>query len=118
MTTKDEALKLALEALEKLNLYEHDLGEEITTIKEALAQPTIKQSLTVEQKWTSEDTAYRPGGLAQPEQERKEFESVVRPVIEWLNAHWHPHVTVVITPTSAELSVGEIAYSTTEFIRD
>jgi hypothetical protein len=52
------------------------------------------------------------------EQQQKEFESVTRPVIEWLNANWHPHVTVVITPTSAELSSGEIAYSTSEFVRD
>ena len=82
---------------------------------QALAQPPEQEPLFAGLIAQHEGLAEE---LAQQEQERKEFESVVRPVIEWLNAHWHPHVTVVITPTSAELSVGEIAYSTTEFIRD
>lgn len=42
------------------------------------------------------------------EQQRQEFEAVTRPVIEWLNANCHPHVTVVIEPTSAVLSEGTI----------
>ena len=55
--TKDEALKMALEALER---GETELRwKAITTIKAALAQP---------EQWTPEDMAYRPGGLAQPEQ--------------------------------------------------
>lgn len=52
------------------------------------------------------------------EQQRKEFEAVTRPVIEWLNANIHPHVTVVISPTSAELSEGTIAYTTYDYLRD
>jgi hypothetical protein len=52
-----------------------------------------------------------------PEQ-RKEFEAVTRPVIKWLNANCHPHVTVVVTPVSAELSEGTIAYTTHEYLRD
>lgn len=38
------------------------------------------------------------------DQQRQEFEAVTRPVIEWLNANCHPHVTVVIEPTGAMLS--------------
>ena len=37
------------------------------------------------------------------EQQRKEFEAVTRPVIEWLNNNCHPHVSAVIEPTRAEL---------------
>ena len=46
------------------------------------------------------------------DKKREEFESVTRPVIEWLNANYHPHVAVVIEPTSAVLYEGEIAYTT------
>ena len=52
------------------------------------------------------------------DEKRKEFEAVTRPVIEWLNANCHPHVTVVVTPVSAELSEGTIAYTTHEYLRD
>ena len=38
------------------------------------------------------------------DKKREEFESVTRPVIEWLNANCHPHVAVVIEPTSAVLT--------------
>lgn len=34
------------------------------------------------------------------------FEQVCRPVIKWLNDNQHPHVTVIITPTNAELTEG------------
>ena len=39
--------------------------------------------------------------------EIEEFEALARPMIKWLNDNWHPHVTVIITPTSAELLSGE-----------
>lgn len=44
---------------------------------------------------------------------RKEFEELARPLMKWLCEHCHPHVTVIITPTTAELlegvgSLGEI----------
>lgn len=60
---KDEALKMALEALkyaaEQVFCQNNDdtIALAITVIKEALAQ--------AEQQWTPEDTAYRPGGLPQ-----------------------------------------------------
>ena len=46
--------------------------------------------------------------MTMTEQQRQEFEAVTRPVIEWLNVNCHPHVTVVIEPTKAELSEGTI----------
>ena len=52
------------------------------------------------------------------EEQRKEFEALTRPVIEWLNANCHPHATVVIEPTSAVLSEGTIAYTTHDYLRD
>lgn len=51
------------------------------------------------------------------EQERREFEAVTRPVIEWLNKTCHPHVSVVIEPTRAELLEGVCAYPTNDYIR-
>lgn len=49
---------------------------------------------------------------------RQEFEALTRPVIEWLNRNYHPHVTVVIDTTSAELLEGSIAYTTNDYLRD
>ena len=47
------------------------------------------------------------------------FEELARPMIKYLCKNYHPHVTVIITPTSAELleglkSVGRIE----DYIRD
>lgn len=47
-----------------------------------------------------------------------EFEAITRPVIEFINQNYHPHVTVVIDPTSAVLSEGSIAYTTNDYLRD
>ena len=41
-----------------------------------------------------------------PEEKRDEFEAVARPMIEWLNINCHPHVSVVISSTNAELLEG------------
>ena len=57
--TKDEALKLALDALEMFGRGEGGglpLTVLVHDLREALAQP---------EQWTPEDMAYRPGGLAQ-----------------------------------------------------
>ncbi len=48
----------------------------------------------------------------------REFEEVTWPVVAWLNANCHPHVTVVIQPTSAELMEGTTAYTTLDYLRD
>lgn len=47
-----------------------------------------------------------------------EFKCLCDPLIKWLNDNFHPHVSVYITPTSAELSSGETAYTTEAFLRD
>ena len=52
------------------------------------------------------------------DEQRQEFEAITRPVIEWLNANCHPHVTVVIEPTGAMLSEGILAYITHDYLRD
>ena len=52
------------------------------------------------------------------EQQKKEFEDITRPVIEWLNANCNPHVIVVVEPTSAVLYASEVAFSTHEYVRD
>lgn len=49
----------------------------------------------------------------------KKFEELARPMIKYLCENYHPHVTVIITPTNAELlqglkSTGDI----TDYIRD
>ena len=52
------------------------------------------------------------------DEQRKMFEEVTRPVIEWLNANCHPHCSVFVTPIGAELSEGTITYMTHEYLRD
>jgi hypothetical protein len=37
------------------------------------------------------------------EEQRKEFEEIARQMIRFLNDNYYPHVTVIITPTKAEL---------------
>jgi len=40
------------------------------------------------------------------EEQRKSFEEAAKPMIQWLNEHCHPHVSVNVDCTSAELSEG------------
>ena len=39
-------------------------------------------------------------------EQQAEFEVLVRPLIQWLNNNCHPHVSVTVTPTNAELHEG------------
>lgn len=48
----------------------------------------------------------------------EEFQSVTKPIIKWLNDNHHPHMSVLITPTGAELLEGNISFQTEEFWRD
>lgn len=48
----------------------------------------------------------------------KDMESVVRPVINWLNDNANPHAIIVIDGTSAVLYSGEKSVLTDEFIKD
>ena len=36
-----------------------------------------------------------------------DFKSASLPLIKWLNENYHPHVTVIVTPTSSELLEGK-----------
>lgn len=52
------------------------------------------------------------------EEQREEFNQAAKPLLKWLNDNCNPHVTVVVTPISAELSEGVHSLSTMEFVRD
>ena len=39
----------------------------------------------------------------------KEFEQLARPMMQYLCENYHPHVTVLITPTNAELLEGKMS---------
>ena len=43
------------------------------------------------------------------EEQRKSFDEVARPLIQWLCENVNPHHTVIVTPTGAELLSGAIS---------
>lgn len=48
-----------------------------------------------------------------------EFKEIAKPVIKYLCENFHPHTTVVITPTGAELLEAQMATGPIlEFIKD
>ena len=49
---------------------------------------------------------------------QEDFIKVVEPVIKWLNDNVHPHHTVIITGTHAELLEGELSHVTEKFVKD
>lgn len=51
-------------------------------------------------------------------EQREEFEKLARPLIKWLNDNSHPHTTIIITPTSAEVLEGVCAFPTNDYIKD
>ncbi len=42
------------------------------------------------------------------DEQRKSFEAAARPLIQWLCENVHPHHTVIVTPTGAELTEGKL----------
>lgn len=52
------------------------------------------------------------------EEKRPEFEKVVKPVIEFINNYYHPHVKIIIDCGSAEIVEGEMTMKTEEFWKD
>jgi len=48
----------------------------------------------------------------------KDFERVVRPVIEWINENCHLHTKAIVDCTSGELVEGVIRFITEEYIKD
>lgn len=55
-------------------------------------------------------------------QQNKEFDRLKKaaiPLIKYLNENHHPHVTVIVTPTSVELLEGQMTLPNIyEFIKD
>jgi len=52
------------------------------------------------------------------EEQRKAFEEKARDMMDWLCANGHPHMQIVITPTTAELVEGCLGFETDEYLRD
>lgn len=52
------------------------------------------------------------------DEQRVEFEKLARPLIKFLNDNCNPHATIIITPTSGEISIGEVAFFTQDYVRD
>jgi hypothetical protein len=51
-------------------------------------------------------------------EELKEFETLSKPLIKWLNDNGNPHTKIEITCTSAEVYGGLVIINTEEFIKD
>ncbi len=52
------------------------------------------------------------------EQQRKDFGEAAKPLIKFLNENCHPHVTVIVDCTSAELTEGVVMFRTEEYLKD
>lgn len=48
----------------------------------------------------------------------KKFQELVKPVMKFLCEEFHPHVTVIIEPTHAEIVEGLASFPTAEFLKD
>lgn len=62
-----------------------------------------KQITELYEKANMENVAIRVHGEAG---DQNKFEELARPMIKYLCENYHPHVSVIITPTSAELLEG------------
>ena len=51
-------------------------------------------------------------------EQQESFHEAVKPVIKWLNENCHPHVSIYVDPTGAELSEGISSIVTKEFLKD
>lgn len=52
------------------------------------------------------------------EEQREEFKKLTEPVMKWLCDNFHPHVTVIIEPSRAELLEGQCAHVTDKYVGD
>lgn len=52
------------------------------------------------------------------EQEFEVFESLARPLVEWLNKNANPHAKIIIDSMSAEVVHGQYGFHTDEFLKD
>jgi hypothetical protein len=51
-------------------------------------------------------------------EQQASFAAVTEPLIKWFNENAHPHATVLVTPTSAELLEGVATHRTEQFVKD
>jgi len=52
------------------------------------------------------------------ENKRKEFETLAKPLIKFINDNCNPHTKIIIETDSAEIVSGECAFFTKEFIKN
>ncbi len=52
------------------------------------------------------------------EQRHKAFEDVVKPIIKYMAENYHPHTTLVINSTTAQIVEGVISTRTKEYLVD
>jgi hypothetical protein len=52
------------------------------------------------------------------EDQKQTFEEAARPLIKWLAENVHPHHSVIVTSTNAELLSGEQVFTTEEYLLD
>lgn len=58
------------------------------------------------------------GGWHETFQKQESFKEAAKPLIKWLAENVHPHHTVIVTSTGAELMMGEMSFPTEEFLQD
>lgn len=59
-----------------------------------------------------------PAALTDAQLDARPFEEIARIVIKWLNDNHHPHTSMLVTPTDAELFEGVKALQTTDYVKD
>jgi hypothetical protein len=52
------------------------------------------------------------------DEQKKEFKEAVKPLMKWLCENKHPHTTVMVTNTTAEIVEGIHYFLTEEFLID
>ena len=68
-------------------------------------------------KLEAEIDSLRKCKLILSEEQKERFELRSRDLMKWLCDNCHPHTTIIITSTTAELVEGIIARQTTEYVR-
>jgi hypothetical protein len=56
--------------------------------------------------------------MKSPKENLRSLETVARPLIQWLNENMHPHTTVIVTQTSAEVVEGCLYFLTEDYLKD
>jgi hypothetical protein len=56
--------------------------------------------------------------IVMTEEQKAEFERIARTMMDWLCANGHPHMTILIDQTHAELLEGCVVFTTTEYLRN